>query len=321
MRRISLPHSDLTPSSLCLGTSLFGNGIDQATSFQLLDAYVAEGGNFLDTAKVYADWLPGEKSSSEKTIGRWLRQRGNRADVIVATKGAHPELATMHIPRLSPAEIAFDLHQSLRNLGVDTIDLYWLHRDDPARPVEEIMDTMQEQVQAGKIRYYGCSNWHTARLEAAQIYAARRGWTGFVANQMMWSCALVTPQALPDPTMAAMDAAMWRYHQQSELAAVPYSSQANGYFQRLADGTVDQMSAHARRLYEMPANVRRFARIQRLAAEHEVPVTAIVLAYLHSQPFPVFPVVGCRTLEQLYDSCHAADVRLSPEELAQVEAA
>ena len=201
----AIPNTTLTPSALCMGSTMIGSVVDQQLSFRMLDAFLDAGGTFVDTAKVYADWLPGPRSVSEKTIGEWLRQSGKREQVVLATKGAHPELNTMHIARMSPAEIAADVDGSLQHLQTDVIDLYWLHRDDVQRPVAEILETMEGQVRAGKIRYYGCSNWRADRIAEAQAYARSRGWTGFVADQMMWSLAAVDYAAIPDQTMVAMD--------------------------------------------------------------------------------------------------------------------
>jgi aryl-alcohol dehydrogenase-like predicted oxidoreductase len=321
MKTLELPGTDLNVSALCLGAGPLGSTVGEADAFALLDAFVAAGGNFIDTAKIYADWLPGERSVSEKTIGRWLRQRGRREPIIVATKGAHPDLATMHKPRLAPQEIAADLEQSLRHLQVEVIDLYWLHRDDPQRPVEEIVDALHAQAQAGKIRACGCSNWRAARIAAAQAHARRCGWPGFIADQMQWSLAAVTPAALPDPTMAAMDGALYDLHRTANFPAIPYAAQANGFFHRLAAGKVGRMNATARRLYDTPQNRRRGARVQTLAAETGLSVTAIVLGYLRGQPFPTIPIIGGRTLAQVEDSCRAADVTLSAAQIAWLEAA
>lgn len=321
MKTVSLPKTDLAPSVLCLGGVALGSRLDEQASFALLDAFVDFGGNFIDTAKVYADWLPGERSVSEKTIGRWLRRRGYRSRLIVSTKGAHPELASMHKPRLDRKEIDRDLTQSLRNLQVECIDLYWLHRDDPARPVAPIIDALQEQVAAGKIRYYGCSNWRAERIAAAQLYAQRRGWTGFVANQPMWSLAFVASQSLPDPTMTPMDADLLDLHCASSLPAIPYSSQANGFFARVAEHALATMNPAQRTLYETPENLRRAARVQQLAAETGLTITAVVLGYLRSQPFLTIPIVGCHTPEQLADSCRAAVTELTAKQIAFLEGA
>lgn len=317
MRQTPIPNTHLNASALCLGTALFGSAISREDSFALLDAFLEAGGNFLDTARIYADWLPGEKSISEKTIGLWMRERGNRDRVIVATKGAHLDLATK-ISRLARADIEFDLGESLKNLRTGTIDLYWLHRDDEARPVEEIMETLADQVRAGKIRHAGCSNWRLARIRAAQDAARQRGWTGFVGNQMMWSLAKMEHRDLGDKTMVVMDDALHAYHRESGLAAIPFSSQAAGWFQKRAPlpaGGADVPKSG----YDTPVNAARLARARQLAAETGLTLTQIVLGYLTGQPFATFPIVGCRTLAQLRDSLTAADIRLSPEHLRFLE--
>jgi aryl-alcohol dehydrogenase-like predicted oxidoreductase len=310
---VALPFTDLEVSPICLGCGPLGSTLDRAASFRLLDAYAAAGGNFIDTAKVYADWLPGERSVSEKTIGTWLRQRGNRTRVIVATKGAHPDLATMHIPRMSPAEITGDLEASLRHLGVETIDLYWLHRDDPSRPVAEILETLAAQVLSGKIRYYGCSNWQTGRIREAQAYALAHGLPAFAANQMMWSLAAVNPDGPGDPTLAPMNSVMSAFHQETGLAAVPFSAQAGGFFSKLIAG---RASLDAPGPYRNSRNRERLARICQLVEETGLSVTQIVLGYLRGQPFVTVPIIGPQSLAQLADSLTAADVRLTPQQIA-----
>ena len=313
MRIIPIPHTDLAPSAICLGSSNFGNGIPKEDAFRLLDAYVDLGGNFIDTAAVYANWLPGETNSSEKTIGRWLARTGKRDGLLIGTKGGHPELATMHISRLSPAEIVDDLETSLGNLQTDRIDLYWLHRDDPSRPVAEIVDTLHGQVKAGKIRTFGCSNWRAGRIAEAQAYAASRGITSFVANQMRWSLAAVDPAGVGDPTTVAMDDETYAFHQQTGLAAVPYTSQAGGYFQKVAEG--QPLRPGQQKVYDSPVNRQRAQRVQQLAGETGLSVSQIVLAWLTNQPFPTIPIVGCRTVAQVEESLRAGDVRLSQEQL------
>jgi aryl-alcohol dehydrogenase-like predicted oxidoreductase len=314
MRYTTIGGANLRPSVLCLGAGDMGSKIDRDAAFRLLDAFVDGGGNFLDTAQVYADWLPGERSISEKTLGAWLAARGNRAKILIGTKGAHPRLETMHIPRMSRAEIVHDLDNSLKNLRTDMIDLYWLHRDAPAVPVEEIIDVLQDQVQTGKIRHFGCSNWRRPRIEAAQAYAARRGIQGFVANQLLWNIGVVD-LAGGDPTIVAMDATLWEYHRQTGLAAIPFSSQANGFFNKLAAGRTAAIKPHTQRIYRNPENQLRLQRIQQLAQETSLSITQIVLGYLLAQPFTTIPIVGCQNLEQLEDSLSAADVQLTPEQV------
>jgi aryl-alcohol dehydrogenase-like predicted oxidoreductase len=314
-----IPGTDLSVSEICLGTGGFGSSIERQASFRMLDRFFELGGTFLDTAKVYADWMPGERSSSEKTIGRWLAARRNRECVVVATKGAHPDLATMHIQRLSPAEITGDLEASLEHLGVETIDLYWLHSDDPARPVGEILETLNTHVKAGKIRYFGASNWCTGRLAGAQAYAAVHGLQGFCASQVLWNYGRPDRESIPDKTAVVMDSEMQQYHARTGLAAVPYSSQAHGLFSRMAAGTLERMNPGTRGFYPQPESARRFERLQEIRSETGLSVTQVVLGYLLSQAFTTIPIVGCQNPEQIDDSLSAAGVRLSLAQLAHLE--
>jgi len=315
MRLVAIPNTDLAVSAICLGTANLGSSVDAEASFALLDAYLERGGNFLDTAQVYANWLPVEESVSEKIIGRWMKARGHRERVVLATKGGHPNLKTMHVPRLSPKEVASDLEGSLRRLGVERIDLYWLHRDDPARPAGEIIEMLRGFAMAGKIRYYGCSNWRAARIVEAQAYAKAHGLAGFVGDQMMWSLAAPEPAALSDKTMVPMDQALWRYHRETGLAAIPYSSQAGGWLQKAAAGV------RTRPVYDTAGNRARLARAQRLAAETGWTLTQIALGYLLSQPFVTVPIVGCKNAGQLDDSLSAGEVRLTGDQLRGLELA
>lgn len=315
----TLPGTNLRVSSICLGTADFGSTIDAPTAFRMLDFYLDSGGNFIDTAKIYADWLPGERSVSEKTIGRWLRQSSNRHRIVLATKGAHPHLETMLTPRLSRAEILSDLDASLRHLGVEMIDLYWLHRDDPNRPVAEILETLNDAVRWGKIRAFGCSNWRTERIRAAQETALAHGLLPFAANQMFWNLARVDAQTMGDPTLVAMDDTLHRYHRETGLAAIPYSSQANGFFNKMAQGRVDALSPLHQQMYLHAENLARFKQADRLCRETGLTMTQVVLGYLLSQPFPTVPIIGPRTPEQLADSLNAAEIRLTPEQVRALD--
>lgn len=321
MKMSTFSNGNLHPTAICLGTSNFGATIPKADAFTLLDAYTDHGGNFLDTAEVYANWIPElPRSISERTLGEWMLARGNRGRIIIGTKGGHPDLATMHISRLSPAEILQDLHGSLARLQSDYIDLYWLHRDDPARPVGEILETLAAQVTAGKIRAFGCSNWSTDRMREAAAYAQGHAVHGFVANQPMWSLAQPNPAAFGMPGLAAMDAEMYMFHQQSGWAVIPYTAQARGIFSKLDRGGKEALREAERKSYLNAENLSRLARAQTLAAKHNVTVAQIVLAYLICQPIPTIPVVGCRTVAQLEESLGATAVSLTPEEVSFLSA-
>ncbi len=313
-----IPSTDLMSSQLCLGTNRFGTAISQAEAFVLMDAFIDQGGNFVDTAHIYADWIAGApRSASEKTIGAWIKARRNRDKVILATKGAHPHLNSMQIPRMSAAEICQDVEESLRHLQTDVIDLYWLHRDDPEREVGDILETLNALAQAGKIRTFGCSNWSIARIRQAAGYAQEHQIEGFVANQPLWSLAVPNPSSgmLSDPSLQSVDQAAWDYHYQSQMAVVPYTSQARGYFSKLAGGDAASLSADDRALFDHPQNQATAERVMTLAGVYGTGPAQIVLSYLLSQPFPVFPIIGCRTPAQLAESMMATTLTLSLDDL------
>ncbi len=136
----------------------------------------------------------------------------------------------MHIPRLSPHDIVADLDESLHCLQTESIELYWLYRDDPERPVADILETLNSPVTQGKIRYFGCSNWRVERIEEAIHYATEHGLTGFVGNQGMWSFAV--PNPIEDSRIAPMDDQTLDFHRETGLAIVAYTSQAHGFFSK-----------------------------------------------------------------------------------------
>ncbi|MCU6708705.1 aldo/keto reductase [Paenibacillus sp. J5C_2022] len=321
MNKRRLRHTDLDASVLTLGTALFGSDISEREAFRLLDMYSDAGGNFLDTSLNYADWQWPVKGISEKTIGKWMKLRGNRHHMMVGTKGACPSLNNGPFLRLHRDDILSDLQQSLHNLQTDTIDLYYLHRDDPSRPVSDILDVLEEQAERGSIRYYACSNWSLPRLVEAQQYAERTGVKGFVANQMMWSLAEVNRHHLTDSTLVAMDTDMKEYHRRTGLTAVPYSSQANGFFSGKYARGDDRSETVAGRFYYSEVNFARLDRVREQARERGASSSNIALAYMLSQShgFDVFPIIGPKNAEQLEDSLKAAELAMNEESMRLLE--
>jgi aryl-alcohol dehydrogenase-like predicted oxidoreductase len=228
--------------------------------------------------------------------------------MLVATKGCHPLLSAMATPRMDPASLAQDLRESLDRLGDAQIDLYWLHRDNPAVPVDEILDALDTQRRAGRIRAFGASNWSAARLAAAQAWATRRGVEGFCASQIEWSLA-TRDRTLPgDPTCLSVLSEDFAYHQQSRLPLVAYSAQAQGFF--------DTTRVKRPPVYDAPANHARRDRAIALAQRHHLSANHLALGWLTSQAFPVVALVGCRTQAQIVDSMAAADLHLTPDEVS-----
>jgi aryl-alcohol dehydrogenase-like predicted oxidoreductase len=319
MRTLTLPHAGISVSVLCLGAGPLGTRTSRDESFRMLDLYLEHGGNFLDTAHIYAAWVADGWGVSERTIGEWIRLRSVRDQVVIGTKGGHPHLNSMHVSRLAPADIRSDLSESLDRLQVDVIDLYWLHRDDPNRPVDEMLETLHALVGEGKIRAYGCSNWSAARMREAQEYAAAHGMTGFEANQPGWSLAARNANAGGDTTIRFMDEEAYRFHLETNLPVAAYSSQANGFFSGAygrgilppAPGVNQGVVSN----YYSETNFARLDRARLLAARYNCSANDIALAYLTSQPFPTSAILGCGTLEHLQQSLTASDLLLGKDDL------
>ncbi|MFD0674150.1 aldo/keto reductase [Cohnella sp. GCM10027633] len=321
MRIRHIPGTTLQPSVIGLGTADFGTALDRERSFGLLDRYIELGGTLIDTAHVYGDWAEGGTGASERTVGSWLRERGGMRDrIVLSTKGAHPPLNEMSRPRLDEEAIRSDLFDSLERLQTDRIDLYWLHRDDPARSVEAIMESLHEHVIAGRIRYVGASNWTPERIEAANRYAAANGLTPFIGSQPHWNLASLNPVLPPDN--AAIDDREQDWYADSGVAVFAYSAQASGFFGGKYDRNRQPSGGRSSIALAMYANDTSYDRLERareLAAALGVSSSQVALAYLVSQPFPVYALIGPNKLEHLEDSCQAGDLVLTPRQLAYLK--
>jgi aryl-alcohol dehydrogenase-like predicted oxidoreductase len=317
MIRKRITGTDLLVSEVVLGTVDLGTRFDQKESFRMFDAYVEAGGNFIDTATFYGNWFPDlERSVCEKTVGRWLKAHGKR-DVIIASKCSHPvSRARMDLHRLHPEDIRSDLEDTLRNLGTDCVDLYYLLRDDESYPVERVILTLNEEIQKGKIRYIGASNWKPHRIARANEFAYENGLQGFSANQMMWSLALPNWDIIPDPTLVAMDEEGLDFHiqNQKEIAAVPYSCMANGYFHKIGEG-VEHLHPKAGHRFVSRENYGRYERVCKLCKETGLTVSQVVMGFIMSQPVQTFPIIGFDDEGQIRDSIAASDTRLTREQI------
>lgn len=314
LKKVTLGHTDLTVSRLCYGTNMLGWMLDQGKSNAILDTFAGLGGNFIDTARSYGDWMPDAPAgASERAVGAWLKTQ-KRDDFVIATKGGFYDMRVGdYRNRVTPDDVAADLAQSLDHLGIDTIDLYSLHMDNPESPVEPIIDALIAHREAGRIRHFAASNWAAERIRAANAYAASVGKEGFVASETFWGLAV------PDAAAAAQQGYQHYYEGEyeelhaGELPIVAYAAQSGGYFTKLASGSVgEQLAAR----YANPANERRFAIVQSLAEKHGVSINEIALAYLLSQPNQTIAIFGGSSPEQVRDSAKADALTLTAEELA-----
>lgn len=310
MKYTTIKGTNLKSSFLALGTDVFGKEISKDKAFEMFNKYVSLGGNMLDSAHIYADWLPGEKHSSEKVIGAWLKSSNQRNNLIIATKGAHPELQTMHISRLSEKEIECDIDESLQCLGINEIDMFWLHRDDKNIPAGEIIESLNKLVTKGKIRYFGSSNWHTSRIAMANKYAKQKGLQPFNASQIKWSLAVTTDGAVEDNTLVEMDEEQYNWYKDEEFTVIPYSSQAKGFFTKLfkLGGCDANPQGKAGLRYYNDINISIYKKLLQLQEEYGVGITELCLAWLVQQPFTTIPIIGCKNTEQLSQSMASTDV-------------
>ena len=318
LSKVTLAKTDLAVSRLCYGTNMLGTAIDQAGANAILDRFADLGGNFIDTARSYGDWIPdAPKGASERAVGAWLKGR-NRQDFVVATKGGFFDMRVGdYRNRITPDDINADLDESLSHLGVDSIDLYWLHMDNAEAPVGPIVDTLIAAKAAGKIRWFGASNWTAARVLEANEYARSKGSEGFVAVEPFWGLAKPNEGA-------AMQQGYQLYFEDhggalegGDLTIVPYCAQSRGYFSMLEKGEVPE---HLQGFYDNPANQGRFEAAKRMAERHGVSVSDIVLAYLVNQPQQTIPIFGASSPDRVTQSVKAAEVKLSVEELAELRA-
>jgi aryl-alcohol dehydrogenase-like predicted oxidoreductase len=299
--------TDLDVFALCLGGNVFGWTADEEQSFAVLDAYAVAGGNFVDTADSYSAFVPGHKGGeSEALLGAWMAQRGNRDEMVIATKVA--KLATR--PGLAPANIRAACEDSLRRLGTDRIDLYYAHEDDESVPIADVLGAFGELIAEGKVRHVGASNFTAQRLAESLAIAEREGLPRYVALQ-------------PHYNLVERD----EYEQQLRpvvaehgLGCIPYFALALGFLTGKYRPGADVDSARADRAarYLDARGERVLAALDDVAAAHAVPVAAVALAWLAAQPTVVAPIASARTPEQLADLLPMAELALSEDELRRL---
>ncbi|MEU9199289.1 aldo/keto reductase [Streptomyces sp. NPDC048332] len=303
-----LGSSSLQVFPLALGGNVFGWTADEAQSFAVLDAYAAAGGNFIDTADAYSAWVPGnEGGESETLIGKWLAARGNRSDIVVATKvGAHPAYKG-----LSATTIKAAAEESLRRLGTDHIDLYYTHFDDETVPVEEIITALDQLVKDGKVREIAASNISPQRLRASLDFSEREGLARYVALQPHYN--LVSRDTYEGELQ---DTAA-----EAGLAAVPYFALASGFLTgKYRPGTAVE-SARAGKAsthLESERGQKVLAALDKVAQERDAEIATVALAWLAARPTVAAPIASARTVEQLPALVAVAGLRLTDQELADL---
>ena len=298
-------------SRIVLGTDVYGSDLDADIAVSLLDNYCELGGNVIDTASMYGGE---EEHLSEKLIGKWLKEKNNRQSLFLSTKGGHPRVKTMHISRLSREEIESDIDSSLMNLGVDYVDIYWLHRDDERLLVEDIMDTLDSLVKKGKTRYIGMSNWSHKRIDEANRYATLTGKTQIISSQIQYSIARAVAEN-NDKTLVLMNDDEYSYFKNHDLSLFAFASQAKGFFSKIASGGIESLSEKARTRYFSDTNLKIYERVKQVADNHGATVgETVISALISNNAFQTLPIIGCKNIAQLTETMKGADLVLSQEE-------
>lgn len=288
---------------LALGTASFGTGIPRDTAFAVLDAFTDLGGNLIDTAAVYGMGV------SEQTIGAWMRLRGSRNRVVISTKGGHPSLPDWS-RRITEADVRADIEASLRYLGTDHVDIYFLHRDDESKPVEDIMPILDTLVLEGKTRLIGASNWTAARIDEANTFARENGMAEFSVSQIFHNAAVINKEGVYDPTLVAMDPTEHEGYEVNGLPVMAYTSQAQGLFSHIRDRGYGGLSEGMVKTYLNPATKARAERILTVAAETGISPTAVSLAYLlRDRRVKTFPILGISRVERLEEAMGVFSLR------------
>ncbi|MEY3606435.1 MAG: hypothetical protein RL289_615 [Actinomycetota bacterium] len=305
--RVALGRTELQVHPLCLGGNVFGWSANAAQSQEVLSAYESAGGNFIDTADMYSRWHTGNVGGeSETIIGDWMKARGNRSEMVIATKVA--KLATR--PGLSAANIAAAAEDSLRRLGTDYIDIYYAHHDDEETPLEESLTAFNELVTAGKVRYLAASNYSATRLEKALKISRDLGMSEYLLLQPNYN-AIVRNEYEDDLMAVAV---------KEDIPVLPYFSLAAGFLTGKYQPGVEVDSVRAGDMPEFK-NERGWAILNALteiAQQENTSIAAVALGWLRAQPGVVTPIASARTPEQLAEILPT--VELSAEQVAKVNA-
>jgi aryl-alcohol dehydrogenase-like predicted oxidoreductase len=285
---ITLPNTNLEVHPLCLGGNVFGFSADVSNSELVLDYYFDNGGNFVDTADMYSQWAPGHVGGeSETIIGNWMKKRGNRREMVIATKVS--KLDTR--PGLKPANIAAACDDSLRRLQTDYIDLYYAHQDDPDTPIEETLGAFDSLVKAGKVRYIAASNFTPERLQESLNISKAQGLVSYVASQDQYNLMDREYEKTLMPTLKA-----------NGLSQIPFYGLARGFLTGKYRPGVTVESVRATGVGNSYAHERGWRMLEKLdhiALDKNTSVAAVALAWLRAQPTVATPIASATKLEQI----------------------
>lgn len=309
MKKRLLGKSELAVSELCLGTMHFGNREDKETSYRLLDMYVEAGGTFLDTANMYACWVEGfVGGESETLLGQWLKDRGNRQDMVIASKVGQPMPG---IPRsLKPELIIQECDKSLKRLQIEQIDLYYAHMDDYDTPVEAFMEAYAKLVAAGKVRFIGASNFFAWRLQKANMLAELKGWPQFCCIQQRHSYVQPKAGATFWP-LKHITEELRNYCLTEEVTPIAYGSLVKGSYSREERPLPSQ--------YDSVESQERIKRVRQIAQESKLTPNQVVLRWMMQSEPSVLPIIGASNAAQMEENVVVVEKSLTADQMATLD--
>ena len=304
---ITIPESDLVVHPLCLGSNIFGGAAPEAESHLVMDAYRSHGGNFIDTADMYNQWIEGHVGGeSESVIGSWMKSRGNRADMVIATKVSKLDRR----PGLSAKNIVAACEESLDRLQTDYIDLYYSHSDDETVSLEETLGAYAQLVAEGKVRYIAASNFTPARVRESIKFSEDNNLPSYIAVQDLYN---LVDRTTYEAEMAATVAELG-------ISNIPFYGIARGFLTgkyRPGVTEVDSMRPAAL-VYTTDKNYAVLSAMDEIAQAHNAPLGAIALGWLRAQPTVSAPIASARTVPQLEEIIQV--VELTHDEVSTLNA-
>ena len=315
MQYRNLGRTGLKVSELCLGTMQWGWTADETASFAVMDAFVAAGGNFIDTADVYSRWAEGNPGGvSEEIIGRWMQARGNRRQIVLATKVRGVMWDVPNGEGLSRGHIMTAVEDSLRRLQTDHIDLYQTHWYDAGTPIDETMRALDDLVRQGKVRTVGCSNYPAWRLAKALWASDKLGLARYDSIQPHYNIAY----------RAEFERELKPLCEAEGVGVIPYSPLAGGFltgkYRRDAPVPDSARASAVQRRYLNDKGFTILEALEKLGQARGKSIAQMALAWQLSQPVITSPIIGANSVEQLNDSLGAVGVRLSEEEMKALDA-
>jgi aryl-alcohol dehydrogenase-like predicted oxidoreductase len=309
MKTQKLGHTNTEVSSLCLGAMYFGTRNDQSSSYRLLDQYLDAGGTFIDTANIYSHWVPGFKGGeSETLLGEWMRARGNRDRVFIASKVG---FQYGDVPRsLRASDIEAECEKSLRRMGIETIDLYYAHVDDRTTPLEESLEAFAKLVQAGKVRFIGASNYLAWRLEEARWISETHGWPQYCCVQQHYTYLRLRPGTNVKPQEMVNDDLL-DYIQNRQMTLLAYSVLQSGGYTR--------PDRPLRSEFSMPDNNKRLETLRAVAEEAGITVNQVILRWMLARD--IIPLIAASTEAQLSENLAALEGTLTADQMERLNRA